>query len=211
MELVKQEHPSPGHHDRRAPSTTPRPSTWPWAAPPTPCSTCPPSPTSAASSIDLDMANEINAKTPNLCHLAPAGHTYMEDLDGAGGVYAVMKELTQEGLCWTPACITCHRQDRRREHRQGADNLDPEIIRPIDNPYMRRPAASPCSSGNLAPDGCVVKQSAVAPEMMRPLPAPPGCSTARRTPSPPSTPAASSARRRGGHPLRGPQGRPRHA
>ena len=113
--------------------------------------------------IDLDMVNECNAKTPNLCHLAPAGDTFMEDLDRAGGVYAVMKELTKKGLLNT-GLITCTGKTIA-ENLEGVENLDPEIIRPIEDPYMATGGIA-VLRGNLAPDGCVVKQSAVAPEML---------------------------------------------
>ena len=114
--------------------------------------------------IDLHMVNEANAKTPNLCHLAPAGPTFMEDLDRAGGVYAVMKELADAGLIRTDL-ITCTGKTVG-ENIADAVNLDPEIIRPIDNPYLATGGIA-VLFGNLAPNGCVVKQSAVAPEMMR--------------------------------------------
>ena len=114
--------------------------------------------------IDLNMVNEANAKTPNLCHLAPAGPTFMEDLDRAGGVYAVMKELADAGLIRTDL-ITCTGKTVG-ENIANARNLDPETIRPIDNPYMSTGGIA-VLFGNLAPNGCVVKQSAVAPEMMR--------------------------------------------
>ncbi len=114
--------------------------------------------------IDLHMVNEANAKTPNLCHLAPAGPTFMEDLDRAGGVYAVMKELADAGLIRTDL-ITCTGKTVG-ENIAGAVNRDPETIRPIDNPYMATGGIA-VLFGNLAPNGCVVKQSAVAPEMMR--------------------------------------------
>ena len=114
--------------------------------------------------IDLNMVNEANAKTPNLCHLAPAGPTFMEDLDRAGGVYAVMKELADAGLIRTDL-ITCTGKTVG-ENIADAQNLDPETIRPIDNPYMATGGIA-VLFGNLAPNGCVVKQSAVAPEMMR--------------------------------------------
>ncbi len=115
-------------------------------------------------SIDLHMVNEANATTPNLCHLAPAGPTFMEDLDRAGGVYAVMKELADAGLIRTDL-ITCTGKTVG-ENIANAVNRDPEIIRPIDNPYMATGGIA-VLFGNLAPNGCVVKQSAVAPEMMR--------------------------------------------
>lgn len=114
--------------------------------------------------IDLNMVNEANAKTPNLCHLAPAGPTFMEDLDRAGGVYAVMKELADAGLIRTDL-ITCTGKTVG-ENIADAKNLNPEIIRPIDNPYMATGGIA-VLFGNLAPNGCVVKQSAVAPEMMK--------------------------------------------
>ena len=114
--------------------------------------------------IDLRMVNEANAKTPNLCHLAPAGPTFMEDLDRAGGVYAVMKELADAGLIRTDL-ITCTGKTVG-ENIAGAVNLDPNTIRPIDSPYMATGGIA-VLFGNLAPNGCVVKQSAVAPEMMK--------------------------------------------
>ena len=114
--------------------------------------------------IDLHMVNEANAKTPNLCHLAPAGATFMEDLDRAGGVYAVMKELADAGLIRTDL-ITCTGKTVG-ENIANSVNRDPETIRPIDNPYMATGGIA-VLFGNLAPNGCVVKQSAVAPEMMK--------------------------------------------
>ena len=114
--------------------------------------------------ISLDMSNEISAKTPNLCHLAPAGDTFMEDLDRAGGVRAVMAELAGAGLLDT-GVMTCGCKPLA-EVLQGAKNLDPEIIRPIENPYSANGGIA-VLKGNLAPDGCVVKRSAVAEEMMR--------------------------------------------
>ena len=113
--------------------------------------------------IDLDKANEISANTPNLCHLAPAGDTFMEDLDQAGGVWAVMKELTKKGLLDT-GVMTCTGKTLE-ENLEGVQNLDPELIRPIENPYSQNGGIA-VLKGNLAQDGCVVKQSAVAPEMM---------------------------------------------
>ncbi|MCC8080254.1 MAG: dihydroxy-acid dehydratase [Oscillospiraceae bacterium] len=113
--------------------------------------------------IDLDAANRISAVTPNLCHLAPAGDTFMEDLAGAGGVAAVMKELTKRDLLDTTV-LTCTCKTLG-ENLEGAENLDPELIRPIDNPYSATGGIA-VLRGNLAADGCVVKQSAVAPEMM---------------------------------------------
>ena len=117
----------------------------------------------AGVTLDLDGANAISAKTPNLCHLAPAGNTFMEDLERAGGVYAVMKELTKKDLLDT-SLITCTGKTVA-ENIANAVNRDPEIIRPIENPYSQSGGIA-VLKGNLAPDGCVVKQSAVAPEMM---------------------------------------------
>ena len=116
--------------------------------------------------IDIDLAhvNEFNARTPNLCHLAPAGPTFMEDLERAGGVYAVMKELADAGLIKTDL-ITCTGKTVA-ENIKDAENLDHDTIRPIDNPYLATGGIA-VLFGNLAPDGCVVKQSAVAPEMMK--------------------------------------------
>ena len=113
--------------------------------------------------LSFDMANEISARTPNLCHLAPAGDTYMEDLERAGGVYAVMAELAQAGLLDT-VTLTCTGRTVA-ENLEGVVNRNEEIIRPLDNPYSRTGGIA-VLKGNLAPDGCVVKQSAVAPEMM---------------------------------------------
>ena len=113
--------------------------------------------------VSFDMANEISAKTPNLCHLAPAGDTFMEDLDRAGGVWAVMKELTKKGLLDT-SCMTVTGKTLG-ENLEGVVNLDENLIRPIDNPYSLSGGIA-VLKGNLAEDGCVVKQSAVAPEMM---------------------------------------------
>ncbi len=113
--------------------------------------------------IDLDMSNAISANTPNLCHLAPAGDTFMEDLDLAGGVYAVMKELTKKDLLDLDV-MTCT-GSTMGENLKSAKNLDENIIRPIGNPYSRTGGIA-VLKGNLAPDGCVVKQSAVAKEMM---------------------------------------------
>ena len=114
--------------------------------------------------LDLDLSNEISSKTPNLCHLAPAGDTYMEDLEGAGGVYAVMKELTKKGLLDT-SVLTCTGKTLA-ENLEGVVNRNPELIRPIENPYSADGGIA-VLKGNLAPEGCVVKRSAVAPEMMR--------------------------------------------
>jgi dihydroxy-acid dehydratase len=114
--------------------------------------------------LDLDMSNEISAKTPNLCHLAPAGETYMEDLERAGGVYAVMKELTKKGLLHTDLITATGKTVA--ENLEGVENLDHELIRPIEKPYSQTGGIA-VLKGNLAKDGCVVKQSAVAPEMMQ--------------------------------------------
>ena len=114
--------------------------------------------------ISFDMSNEISAKTPNLCHLAPAGDTFMEDLDRAGGVYAVMKELTKKNLLDTSVMTVTGKT--MEANLQGASNKDTEIIRPVENPYSQSGGIA-VLKGNLAPDGCVVKQSAVAPEMMK--------------------------------------------
>jgi len=113
--------------------------------------------------LNLDIANEISAKTPNLCHLAPAGRTYMEDLDEAGGVYAVMNELTKKGLLNTD-CMTVTGKTIG-ENIAGCVNLDPDIIRPVENPYSETGGIA-VLKGNLAPEGSVVKRSAVLPEML---------------------------------------------
>ncbi len=113
--------------------------------------------------LNLDIANSISAKTPNLCHLAPAGHTYMEDLNEAGGVYAVMKELTKKDLLNTDI-ITCTGKTVG-ENIANAVNKDPEVIRPVENPYSETGGIA-VLKGNIAPDSCVVKRSAVVPEMM---------------------------------------------
>ena len=113
--------------------------------------------------INLDMANEISARTPNLCHLAPAGHTYMEQLDEAGGVYAVLKELAKKDLLNLDVMTVTGKT--LGENIADAVNRDPEVIRPIDNPYSPTGGIA-VLKGNLAPDGCVVKRSAVAPEML---------------------------------------------
>ena len=114
--------------------------------------------------LNLDIANEISAKTPNLCHLAPAGHTYMEDLNEAGGVYAVMNELTKLNLLNT-GLITATGKTVA-ENIEGCEIKDTDIIRPITNPYSTTGGIA-VLKGNLAPDGCVVKRSAVAPEMLQ--------------------------------------------
>ena len=113
--------------------------------------------------LNLDIANEMSAKTPNLCHLAPAGRTYMEDLDEAGGVYAVMNELTKKGLIHTD-CMTVTGKTIG-ENIEGCVNLDPEVIRPVENPYSETGGIA-VLKGNLAPEGSVVKRSAVLPEML---------------------------------------------
>ena len=113
--------------------------------------------------LDLDMANEISRKTPNLCHLAPAGDTFMEDLEGAGGVWAVMKELTKKDLLDTSLITVTGKTIA--ENLEGVVNRDESIIRPIDKPYSNYGGIA-VLKGSLAPEGCVVKQSAVAEEMM---------------------------------------------
>ncbi|MCR4764372.1 MAG: dihydroxy-acid dehydratase [Lachnospiraceae bacterium] len=113
--------------------------------------------------FDISFANPISEKTPNLCHLAPAGPTYMEDLNEAGGVYAVMKILADAGLLHTD-CMTVTGKTVG-ENIKNAVNRNPEVIRPIDNPYSKTGGLA-VLKGNLAPDGSVVKRSAVVPEMM---------------------------------------------
>lgn len=113
--------------------------------------------------INLDIANEISAKTPNLCHLAPAGRTYIEELDEAGGVYAVMNELNKKGLLNTD-CMTVTTKTVG-ENIEGCINLNENVIRPIDNPYSETGGIA-VLRGNLAPEGSVVKRSAVLPEML---------------------------------------------
>ena len=113
--------------------------------------------------FDISFANEISAKTPNICHLAPAGPTYMEDLNEAGGVYAVMAELNKKGLLHTE-CMTVTGKTVG-ENIEGVVNKDPEVIRPIDNPYTPTGGLA-VLKGNLAPDGSVVKRSAVVDEML---------------------------------------------
>ena len=113
--------------------------------------------------FNLEMANEVSEKTPNLCHLAPAGPTYMEDLNEAGGVYAVLKELTKLNLLDT-SVMTCTGKTLG-ENIANAVNRDPQVIRTIDNPYSKTGGIA-VLRGNLAPNGCVVKRSAVAPEML---------------------------------------------
>lgn len=114
--------------------------------------------------LDLEVANEISQKVPNLCHLAPAGDTFMEDLNEAGGVYAVMNELDKLGVLHTDV-MTCTTKTLK-ENIEGCINLDTNIIRPVDKPYSQTGGIA-VLKGNLAPDSCVVKQSAVAPEMMQ--------------------------------------------
>ena len=113
--------------------------------------------------INLDIANKISEKTPNLCHLAPAGRTYIEDLDEAGGVYAVMNELSKKNLlnldCFTVTGKTVG------ENIEGCINLNHDVIRPVENPYSETGGIA-VLRGNLAPDGSVVKRSAVLPEML---------------------------------------------
>lgn len=114
--------------------------------------------------INLDMANAVSDRTPNLCHLAPAGHAYMEDLNEAGGVYAVLNELTKKNLLHTDV-MTCTGKTLG-ENISGVINKNHDIIRPIENPYSQTGGIA-VLRGNLAPDGCVVKKSAVAEEMMQ--------------------------------------------
>ncbi len=114
--------------------------------------------------ISLDMSNEISEKTPNLCHLAPAGDTFMEDLDRAGGVYAVMKELTKKDLLNLDVMTVTGKT--MKENLEGIENLDASIIRPVEDPFSETGGIA-VLKGNIAPDGCVVKKSAVAEEMMK--------------------------------------------
>ena len=114
--------------------------------------------------FDISFANEISAKTPNLCHLAPAGPTYMEDLNEAGGVYAVMNEINKLGLLHTD-CMTVTGKTVG-ENIAGCVNRNPEVIRPVDRPYSKTGGLA-VLKGNLAPDGSVVKRSAVVSEMMK--------------------------------------------
>ncbi len=113
--------------------------------------------------FDITFANEISARTPNLCHLAPAGPTYIEELNEAGGVYAVMNELNKKGLLHTE-CMTVTGKTLG-ENIEGCVNKNPQVIRPIENPYSENGGLA-VLTGNLAPDGSVVKRSAVVPEMM---------------------------------------------
>ena len=114
--------------------------------------------------LNVDIANEISAKTPNLCHLAPAGHTYIEELNEAGGIYAVMKEISKLGLlnldCMTVTGKTVG------ENIKNAINLDTDVIRPAENPYLEVGGIA-VLKGNIAPESCVVKRSAVLPEMLK--------------------------------------------
>ncbi|MCI8270596.1 MAG: dihydroxy-acid dehydratase [Lachnospiraceae bacterium] len=114
--------------------------------------------------LNVDIANEISAKTPNLCHLAPAGPTYMEDLNEAGGVYAVMNEISKLGLL-NLDCITVTGKTVG-ENIKGCINKNPEVIRTVENPYSATGGIA-VLRGNLAPDSCVVKRSAVVPEMLQ--------------------------------------------
>ncbi len=113
--------------------------------------------------LDMDLANEISQKTPNLCHLAPAGHTYIEELNEAGGVYAVMNELDKKGLLYTDLMTVTG--ETVKENISGCVNKNPDVIRPIDHPYSETGGIA-VLRGNLAPDTAVVKRSAVVPEMM---------------------------------------------
>ncbi len=113
--------------------------------------------------INLDIANELSEKTPNLCHLAPAGHTYIEELNEAGGVYAVMKELDKKGLLYTDLITATGKTVA--ENIKNVENKNPDIIRPIDKPYSQTGGIA-VLKGNIAPKGSVVKRSAVAAEMM---------------------------------------------
>ncbi|RKM57455.1 dihydroxy-acid dehydratase [Butyrivibrio sp. X503] len=113
--------------------------------------------------INMEVANEVSSRTPNLCHLAPAGATYMEDLNEAGGVLAVMSELVKKDLINLDALTVTGKTVR--ENLEGVKNLDPEVIRPIDNPYMQSGGIA-VLKGNIAPDTGIVKKSAVVPEMM---------------------------------------------
>ncbi len=113
--------------------------------------------------FNLDMANEVSEKTPNLCHLAPAGHTYMEDLNAAGGVYAVLKELEKLELIDT-SVMTCTGKTLK-ENLEGIVNRDENVVRTAETAFSKTGGIA-VLRGNLAPDGCVVKRSAVAPEML---------------------------------------------
>ena len=113
--------------------------------------------------LNMDIANRISEKVPNVCHLAPAGPTYMEDLNAAGGIYAVMREIADLGLLHTDLMTVTGKTIA--ENIKDAVNLNPEVIRPTDNPYSKTGGIA-VLRGNLAPDSCVVKRSAVAPEML---------------------------------------------
>lgn len=113
--------------------------------------------------IDLDIVNKISARTPNICHLAPAGHAYMEDLNEAGGIYAVLNELTKKNLLHTDVMTVTGKT--MAENIKGCINKNTDIIRPIDQPYSETGGIA-VLKGNLAPDRCVVKRSAVAKEML---------------------------------------------
>lgn len=113
--------------------------------------------------LDVDIANKLSEETPNLCHLAPAGPTYMEDLNEAGGIYAVMNELNKKNLLYTDLITATGKTVG--ENIKGCVNKDPEVIRPLENPYSETGGIA-VLKGNLAPDSCVVKRSAVVPEMM---------------------------------------------
>jgi dihydroxy-acid dehydratase len=114
--------------------------------------------------LDLDMVNEISERTPNLCHLAPAGRTYMEDLNEAGGIYAVMNELAKKDLLDLDVMTVSGKT--MRENIEGCVNTDPSVIRPIEDPYMPNGGIA-VLKGNIAPDTGIVKRSAVLPEMMQ--------------------------------------------
>ena len=114
--------------------------------------------------LNVDIANEVSARTPNLCHLAPAGPTYMEDLNEAGGVYAVMNELTKKKLLYTDLITVTGKTVG--ENIAGHEILNKEVIRPLDNPYSQTGGLA-ILKGNIAPDSGVVKRSAVVPEMMK--------------------------------------------
>lgn len=113
--------------------------------------------------LNVDIANKLSAETPNLCHLAPAGPTYMEDLNEAGGIYAVMNELNKKNLLYTDLPTVTGKTVG--ENIKGCVNKNPEVIRPLENPYSETGGIA-VLKGNLAPDSCVVKRSAVVPEMM---------------------------------------------
>ena len=114
--------------------------------------------------LNLDIANEISSHTPNLCHLAPAGRTYIEDLNEAGGIYAVMNEINKLGLLKTDLITATGKTIA--ENIKGIENTNTDVIRPVENPYSKTGGIA-VLRGNLAPDSCVVKRSAVAPEMLK--------------------------------------------